>query len=265
MNRRQPYDAEFYQRRGPGSSRSAEVIIGRLSSLISFRSVIDVGCGVGTWLRAVQIHGVSDILGIDGDYVDRAALEIPGDRFLARDLRMPIKLDRQFDLAISLEVAEHLPPECACDFVASLAGLAPLILFSAAIPFQGGTHHVNEQWPHYWATLFKDQGYLSVDCIRRHVWDDPSVDWWYSQNVFVYASKDGFSKNSVLGEIQHQSTLSDLSLVHPRTYLRFVDPVAPGGFRRSLSLTAGAAKSVFRKRLTKLSGYREGKVERGKR
>lgn len=112
MRRGQPYTAQFYEERNLGSLRSAEAIIGHLLRLMSFRSVVDVGCGAGTWLRALGMHGVSDVLGIDGDYIDRAALGVPDDRFLPRDLTMPVKLDRTFDLAMSLEVAEHLPRMC---------------------------------------------------------------------------------------------------------------------------------------------------------
>jgi SAM-dependent methyltransferase len=257
MRRGQPYTAQFYEERNLGSLRSAEAIIGHLLRLMSFRSVVDVGCGAGTWLRALGMHGVSDVLGIDGDYIDRAALGVPDDRFLPRDLTMPVKLDRTFDLAMSLEVAEHLPPECASDFVRSLVGLAPIVLFSAAIPFQGGNHHVNEQWPDYWANLFKHHRYVGIDCIRPYFWDDPHVDWWYSQNTFVYANEQELSRNATLAEMQNKWPLSHLAVVHPRNYLRFLDPLAPGGFRRSLSLTAGAAKSVFRKRLDRRRAKRK--------
>ena len=64
-----------------------------------------------------------------------------------RDLAQPLQIDRRFDLALSLEVAEHLPPECGSEFVQTLTDLSSVILFSAAIPFQGGTDHLNEQWP----------------------------------------------------------------------------------------------------------------------
>jgi SAM-dependent methyltransferase len=256
MTRKQPYTAEFFERRTQGSLRSAELVMGHLLQLISFRSVIDVGCGTGTWLRAAGMHGVSDFLGIDGDYIDRAALQVPNDRFLSADLTMPLKLDRTFDLAMSLEVAEHLPPACACDFVQSLVGLAPLILFSAAIPFQGGNHHVNEQWPSYWADLFKAHGYTPVDCLRRYIWDDPRVDWWYSQNIFVYTNQEALSRNPALAEIHHAWPLSNLSIVHPNNYLRFVDPLAAGSLKRALALTVGTAKNVLRRRLANDSGHR---------
>ena len=96
-------------------------------------------------------------------------LEIADVRFLAFYLKRAIEIDREFDLVVSLEVAEHLPEECAKIFIKSLTKLGPVILFSAAIPFQGWTNHLNEQWPDYWANYFKDNGYEAIDCIRKKV------------------------------------------------------------------------------------------------
>jgi hypothetical protein len=108
-------------------------------------------------------------------------------RFHARDLEHGVGLDRTFDLAICLEVAEHLRKQSATRLVADLASLAPVVVFSAAVPGQGGLHHVNEQWPSYWAALFAGHGYAVADPIRPVIWDDDSVEWWYRQNVLVYS------------------------------------------------------------------------------
>lgn len=150
-----PYTGAFYKTHRDGSRRSARQIVPLVLELVQPKSVIDVGCGVGTSLSVFNQCGVEDFYGIDGDYVDRNILEIPEQRFFVSDLTEPIQLNRQFDLVVSLEVAEHLPDTCAEIFVDSLTKLGPVILFSAAIPHQGGTRHVNEQWPEYWARYFK--------------------------------------------------------------------------------------------------------------
>jgi len=63
-------------------------------------------------------------------------------------------------------------------------------LFSAAVPGQGGTEHVNEQWPEYWHDKFANYGFLKLDIIRKEIWLNPSVKYWYRQNTFVYTKKD---------------------------------------------------------------------------
>ena len=120
-----PYTGEYYNALSEGARQSARVVVPLLLEFVRPRSVIDVGCGQGAWLSVFREHGVEDVWGVDGDYVERGRLAIPAERFLAHDLRQPLHLDRQFDLVVSLEVAEHLPAECAGEFVRSLAGLGP--------------------------------------------------------------------------------------------------------------------------------------------
>ena len=157
------YTTEFFEAHRDGSRRSAQVVVPLVLELVLPKRVVDVGCGVGTWLRVFVENGVTDILGIDGDYVNREHLEIPLDRFLAHDLTRPLRLSQRYDLTLSLEVAEHLPRESVSVFIDSLTYLAPLVLFSAAIPSQAGIDHVNEQWPEYWAEHFDRRGYVTVD------------------------------------------------------------------------------------------------------
>jgi SAM-dependent methyltransferase len=238
------YGRTFFEELEASSFSSAQVAIPLLTALMDVQSAVDVGCGVGTWLRALMAHGVSDVTGIDGDYVDRQWLQVPHDRFLPMDLRRPFALDRRFDVALSLEVAEHLPAECAEGFVDSLVRLAPVILFSAAIPFQRGICHLNEQWPEYWASIFKRHGYIPIDCMRSHLWNDPRVAWCYAQNILVYANEEGLSKNPQLARFQVASSQLPLSVVHPTKYLNVADPRLRG-FRDSLRFSAVPAKRAF--------------------
>lgn len=143
-------------------------------------------------------HGVEDICGIDGDWVPSDMLWIDEERFIAADLTQPLELDRSFDLAISLEVAEHLPESAATTFVRSLCALAPVIAFSAAIPMQGGANHVNEQWPTYWAELFRAEGWLVIDAIRSEIWNNDRVAPWYRQNLLVFVNHDEIDKYPLL-------------------------------------------------------------------
>jgi SAM-dependent methyltransferase len=181
------YDEDFYDEIDGWSRQSAAAIVPWIFAALSPQSVLDVGCGRGAWLAAFQACGVDDVLGLDGDYVDATSLHIDADRFRAVDLLSPPDLDRSFDLAISLEVAEHLPASAAEPFVRFLTGAAPVVMFSAAVPGQGGVHHVNEQWPAYWAERFARAGFRAVDAVRPQFWNDERVGYFFAQNIVLYA------------------------------------------------------------------------------
>jgi hypothetical protein len=181
-----PYSSSFFATQQEGSVESADIVIPIVLSLFKATSVVDVGCGVGGWLQVFERHGINDYLGVDGAYVPREMLKILPDKFLAAELTTLTDIGRRFDLACSLEVAEHLPEECAENFVAMLVRAAPVVLFSAAIPRQGGTAHLNEQWPTYWANLFAQHRYVAVDCVRPAIYENDHIEWWYRQNILVF-------------------------------------------------------------------------------
>jgi SAM-dependent methyltransferase len=218
----QTYTKEFYEKVMGNSLASAREIVPLILRLIQPGRVIDVGCGRGDWLSVFSESGVGHVLGVDGDWVDRNTLFIPPECFLARDLAEPLRLNAGFDLALSLEVAEHFPAEFATAFVGSLAALASVIVFSAAIPFQGGTNHLNEQWPDYWAGLFRAQGFVTIDCLRRHIWQNENVSWWYAQNLLIFARLEYLETNSVLKQEYENNLENPLSVVHPRVFLEKV-------------------------------------------
>ncbi len=182
------YSSEFYAGQVDGSASSATVVVQLVLSLLPVKSVVDVGCGLGPWAAEFLTNGVKDVWGIDGDHVDRSQLRIPPDRFSAHDLTKPLRFHRAFDLAVCLEVGEHLPESRAAGLVADLTSLASCVLFSAAIPGQGGTHHINEQYLPYWIDLFHRYGYEGIDPIRPRILGNDSVEWFYQQNTVMFAA-----------------------------------------------------------------------------
>lgn len=212
------YSEEFYAGQSGGSVRSARQIVPYVVSLVEPRSVVDVGCGVGTWLSVFREQGVETLLGIDGDYVPREKLYIPADRFLPRDLTKPVGVSERFDLAVSLEVAEHLPPEAAEGFVDQLAGLADIVLFSAAVPGQGGANHINERWQSYWRGLFERRGYSPVDCLRGRYWSDPAILSCYRQNIVIYARKEALEAHPALRAEAERPPGTPFDVVHPEIF-----------------------------------------------
>jgi hypothetical protein len=212
------YDTAFYSEYQDDSIGSAREVLAIVNTLVSPKSVVDVGCGIGTWLKVWLDLGVENVKGIDGDYVDRKALLIPTEKFTAMDLTQPVNPGSSFDLVQSLEVAEHLPKESSERFVAFLCGLGPVVLFSAAIPYQGGTDHINEQWPEFWAELFRKQGYLTADAIRNEVWDDPKVAYYYAQNSFLFVKSEVVERLNPAIKPFVATSPKALSRVHPRRW-----------------------------------------------
>jgi len=208
------YNAKFY-RQLQAAGESPRQVLPIVFEMVRPASLVDIGCGTGHWLAEARALGIADILGIDGPWVRQAQLAIPGENFAVRDLRAPVRLERRFDLALSLEVAEHLPASSAGTLVESLCRAAEVVVFSAAIPGQGGRRHINEQWPEYWANLFQQFGYDCFDCLRSRIWQNPRVAWYYAQNSLVFAHP---GKRSRLGEPG-----KPLPLVHPRLWAAEVE------------------------------------------
>lgn len=215
-----PYSSRYYEGLKEDSAGSARAAVPIIRDLFPARTVVDVGCGSGTWAREYAATG-SEILGIDGEFVQSDQLVIPGDRFLRRDLGQTLSLDQRFDLVNCLEVAEHLAESRSDSFVADLCQLGDVVIFSAAVPGQGGTHHVNEQWPSYWWARFQAQGFTALDCLRPRLWGNTAVAWWYVQNMFA------FVRTSRLGDFASAKNAAlpwPTDLVHPRAYVRATVP-----------------------------------------
>jgi SAM-dependent methyltransferase len=188
------YDAGYFDYIVEGSRRSAKVTIDLAYEMLQPASVLDVGCGRGIWLTEWMRKGVSDVYGIDGSYLDDSTLEIPRDRFIAQDLSQAFWVGRPFDLVESLEVAEHLPEYAAESFIESLTRHSDVIMFSAAVPGQGGEYHVNEQPLEYWRGKFARRGYAAYDPFRPLLRNTFEVEPWYRYNLLLYASPAGEAK-----------------------------------------------------------------------
>ena len=240
------YDRSFYDEQRQGSLKSARKFVPLLIETFAPASVVDVGCGVGTWLSQWVAHGINDVLGVDGDYVERESLLIPPELFVARDLEQRIALDRRFDLAASLEVAEHLSPARADSFVADLVALAPVVVFSAAIPHQGGTSHINERWQDYWAALFAEHRYAHLDFLRPAFWNEADVDVWYRQNTVAYAHEDYIDQRPALQALRQRQPERVLNLVHPQLIEYKVDALT---FKEALWLALTAGRDAVRRRV----------------
>jgi len=210
------YDTGFYDSQYRGSYESARIILPFIREWINPSSVLDVGCGVGTWLKVWKDElGVKDIVGIDGAYVDRDMLQISPEHFVSKDLKEPFSLGRKFDLVMSLEVGEHLPTEKSSLLVDNLVLHGDMVLFSAALLEQHGTYHINEQLPEFWAKYFVERNFVPVDILRDKIWTNDKVEWWYRQNIILYVHKDILDKYPVLKERAVHTNPECLVRIHP--------------------------------------------------
>jgi SAM-dependent methyltransferase len=183
--------------------KSPELIVPVIIDLFNPTSVIDVGCGIGNWLKEFRKCGIKELTGIDGFHLDSSNLDFEGIDLKLLDLESKIKESKFFDLVLSLEVAEHLTPNRAKSFVYDLCQLGKLVVFSAAVKGQGGQNHHNEQWPSYWKKLFEENGYHFYDIIRPRIWNIEQIKPWYKQNIFVasYSPLNEFNCNMQIIDI----------------------------------------------------------------
>lgn len=213
------YNTEFYKAHRDDSLRSAEVVVPLILNVFPADSLVDIGCGVGTWLSVFHACGVNGIRGFDVNdlpphnyFVDKICIETGCD-FSSRDFLLNIKSD----LCICLEVGEHLPDEAAGTLVENLVKVSPVIIFSAAFPGQSGLNHINEQPPWYWRDKFHAHGYTEIDFLRPFIWSDARVCWWYRQNITSFVHLDYLKENTtaleLAGRYRQESDINRLTPV----------------------------------------------------
>lgn len=219
MDKKSVYNENFYDNFEDTTIMAGKLILPYVIGILSPRSIIDFGCGEGAWLQIVkEIDQTIDVCGLDGSYVKPEQLKIEKDEFIPSDLKERIELGKTFDLAISLEVGEHLEEEYADEFVGNIIRHSDRVLFSAAIPEQGGTHHVNERWQSYWVEKFKNQGFYVSTALRNRFWEDERITPWRRQNLLF------FSRNKEdIGLFDNDEAI--INVVHPGMYQRKCDQV----------------------------------------
>jgi len=220
------YDAPYYEGQARNALSAASRILPRAVALLGHcgrrvRSCVDVGAGSGTWLAVAREIGIVDTVAVEGDWVRDIELGIPKELYVFANLSQEtLDLSRRFDLALCLEVAEHIPASCAERLVQTLSRLSDVVLFSAAIPHQGGRHHVNEQWPSYWASLFDANGFRCYDVLRWSIWDDEAIRFWYRQNVLLFVHQQTAELGGCLASLPYRAFMPELpaGCVHPQKY-----------------------------------------------
>jgi hypothetical protein len=219
MQESKHYTKKFFTNHLDDPYYSAKELVPLIDKTFKPTSVIDFGCGVGNWLKAWQEETtVTDLLGVEGPYIQKELYKVPEAMILLKDLKAPIDLKRKFDLAISLEVGEHLPNEAASAFVGNIVKASDIVVFSAAIKGQLGTYHINEQYPEYWAEKFASVGYVPIDYFRNLIWNNKKIEYWYRQNIMIFIKKERVSDFPVLVPYFQTTNPSILVRIHPEQY-----------------------------------------------
>jgi SAM-dependent methyltransferase len=221
------YSKRFFDRIRDMSLGSARIVVPKILEIFPARSVVDIGCGSAPWLKVFGEFGVARLAGVDGDYVDRSQLLIDQNCFVGADLDKPLDVagvfrklgnNERFDLAISLEVGEHLPPERGASLVADMCAFSDTVVFGAAIPFQGwASAHINEQWQSYWANKFAENGYDAFDVLRPTIWSSRDVAPFYKQNTIFYVKRNTPAHAHFIARYL-RPTVAMFDVVHPEQY-----------------------------------------------
>ena len=213
-----PYTKGYYAQNIKSSTPSAIAVLSRLFEHYQPTSVVDFGCGSGAWLAGAEALGATELRGFDGPWVDPRALTTPNIDFEPMNFEDQFPtLDRKYDLAISVEVAEHLHKSRANKFIELIASASDVVVFSAAIPYQGGTHHVNEQPQSYWIKLFADAGFDYYDIFRGAIWNNEDVRWWFRQNILLMVCR---GSEVVDRELLRSLEAPLVDVVHPANFVR---------------------------------------------
>lgn len=185
------YNKDFYGENDLYRIEQGRIVLNEFFRFFKPETMIDFGCGLGHWLySAKKYFDVRKIKGVDGNFVDEKCLLIDRNEFVRHDFETPFVYENgKYDLAISIETAEHISPENSDNIIEALTHSSDIVLFSAAPPFQGGVHHVNMNAPAYWANKFKKQGFVCFDFMRDILWNIENINCIYPQNILVFVKE----------------------------------------------------------------------------
>jgi SAM-dependent methyltransferase len=186
------YNNKFFKNTIKYEADSAAEFVEVVLKYYNPQNIVDIGCGVGIYLKEFNQKGIADLLGVDGSPAARDEFLLSPEKLIIFDLAKKYKFEKKFDLALCLEVAEHLREEDADTLVETIIGASDNIIFSAAVPGQGprSIGHINEQPPEYWIEKFANKNYIylkeQTENMRKEM-EDKGVVWWIVNNLMVFS------------------------------------------------------------------------------
>ncbi len=209
------YNKKYYRSFSNDSNLSANIILSEIFKTIECKSVIDIGCGTGMWLENVyKILKDNQLIltGVDG-YQIKDLKKFNKAKYYFKNLEEDFIFPKH-DFLMCMEVAEHLSSNNAKSFVNNLCGIADVILFSAAVPGQGGLKHINERYANYWIDLFKKNDFVANDSFKKNIWMNNAFKNcpYYISNSFLFINKNSI-KSKLFKYEEHD--ISNINKVHP--------------------------------------------------
>jgi SAM-dependent methyltransferase len=231
MQQKFEYSEAFYKSVDYRASETATLVFKVLSRYIKGNSILDLGCGSGAWLRAALEHGYTTATGIDlSSSLDLIRQKTTFQKYISN--RSLTLIEKDFvndplsnldfaDVSICLEVLEHLPNEIAKSLVKLLTETSHFVVFSAAQPGQGGTHHINEQPLTYWVEEFARYNYHPFDLFRTILANQKGIPRFYALNMLFFVNDGNLnSKKLILDEVSlNANKVKDLSQLDKRSNL----------------------------------------------
>ncbi len=191
------YDQEFFNSNKDEGLKMASWFIPALKKVTGFNSIIDIGCGTGHYLRYCLDNGITDVFGLEGSPHAFESLLVDKNIVVMHDLRKPYTFSRKWDIAISIEVAEHVDKLYTNNYIKILTDSSNIVILTAAQPGQGGTAHVNEQTPEWWKEKFGKFGFTLDEEATNHLKNEIRnakanggyVTDWFEPNILIFKRK----------------------------------------------------------------------------
>jgi len=204
------------------SAHTAEAVVKTLLDFIHLpANVLDIGCGIGIWSKTLKDAGVAKTVLIDHPSNKKENLLLNDTEFVNADMNISFPEVYKSDLAVCIEVAEHLKPGRSQAIIDYISQCTDTVLFSAAIPGQGGIGHINLHYADYWETIFAGFGFKKYDIIRPLIIADENIEYFIRQNIFLYEREGGLLKNR-----NHNNFLpKGFELIHHNVLYKHVSPV----------------------------------------
>ena len=191
------YSDQFYESVTNRAEYSSRIIFSLLKNALHPKTFVDVGSGDGVWSLSALEHFESinhveawDLLA-EKTYLDIAKKRFPSKNIISKRIDFESSdygVEMVYDLAVCLETFEHLSPSACEKLSLFFSSHTRILIFSGAVPGQGGTNHINEQPFKTWQRNLLDFGFFPLDFIRPNIQDKKNVPSYYKNNIVLWVN-----------------------------------------------------------------------------